>query len=133
MEQGTAVMERTFDTNVVSDLHKEAYGFRPGQGWWAQWRAWNDDQRQAEWDRLCQLSEASAEQERAAQERARQRWSAHILQLMGNNGIDRGSALRWDMEAMGAQGDAGYYCYLWGISYGHEEEIQRQLAGEKVG
>ena len=61
-----------------------------------------------------------------AEARNKLRWAAHINQLMADNGIDRATALRWDMQAMGASGDAGYYCYLWGISHADEEEILRE-------
>ena len=43
--------------------------------------------------------------------------------IMADNGIDRATALRWDMQAMGANGDVGYYCYLWGMSYSQETGI----------
>jgi hypothetical protein len=30
-----------------------------------------------------------------------------------------------DMQAMNANGDEGYYCFLWGIGYANEAEIVR--------
>ena len=116
-------MAYTFDSNVVSDLHKEAYGFRPGQGWWAAWNGMDDQGRQEEWDRLGAYADEEELREQAAQQRAEQRWNLHIAQLMSMNGIDRATALRWDMQAMDCDGDAGYYCYRWGISYRNEDEI----------
>ena len=34
-------MAYTFDENLVSDLHKDAYGFRPSQSFWATFAASN--------------------------------------------------------------------------------------------
>jgi hypothetical protein len=121
-------MAYTFDSNVVSDLHKEAYGFRPGQGWWAAWKDMDDQGRQEEWDRLSAAADEEALREQAAQQRAEERWNLHIAQLMRTNGIDRATALRWDMDAMDCDGDAGFYCYKWGIGYRNEEAIRAELA-----
>ena len=119
------MMIYTFDSDTVSDLHKDAHGFRPSRQWWAAWNGMDDRGRQEEWDRLINEAEAEAANERERENRARTRWQAHIIQLMADNGISQDTALRWDMQAMGANGDAGYYCYLWGIGHTNEEEIVR--------
>lgn len=45
----------TFDENVVSDLHKDTYGFRPDQSFWGFWAAANPDQKQAQWDNMINI------------------------------------------------------------------------------
>jgi len=120
-------MVYTFDNDTVSDLHKDAYGSRPGAGWWGRWHAMSDAMKQEEWDHLLAAAEREANEEREAEERARVRWDAHINQMMLDHGIDRATALRWDMQAMGAGGDEGYYCYLWGISYANEVAIREAI------
>ena len=47
-------------------------------------------------------------------------------------GCDRATVLRWDMAERGAQNDAGYYCYLWGISYRTEEEIKSCISARRA-
>jgi len=47
----------TFDENIVSDLYKDAYGHRPGEYFWADWDACNDDAKQHLWDRLVEYLE----------------------------------------------------------------------------
>ena len=42
----------TFDENLISDLHKDAYGFRPDMSFWATFAAFNPDQKQALWDSM---------------------------------------------------------------------------------
>lgn len=115
-------MRYTFDEMTVSDLHKDAYGFRPSAGWWAHWKSQDDDAKQADWDYMCKLLEENEEIERKAQDAAHERWTAHLAQLMSDNSIDYATALRWDMEAMDAM-DAGHYCYRWGLSYAAEDDI----------
>lgn len=120
-------MSWTFDESIVSDLHKDARGFRPGQGWWAAWKAMDDAAKQAEWDGLVQEMDAEIKLERTRQAQAEIRWTEHINQLMAANGISWGTALRWDMEAMDADGDVAYYCYRWDISYRNEAAITAAL------
>jgi hypothetical protein len=43
----------TFDENIVSDLHKDARGYRPTEYFWEEWTQCGDDTRQAMWDNLC--------------------------------------------------------------------------------
>lgn len=117
-------MTYTFDNDIVSDLHKSAHGCRPTGTWWFQWKAMTDDEKQEEWDYLLAVAERETEEER----QALIRWDSHITQLMVDNNIDRATAIRWDMNAMDANKDAGYYCYLWGVnSFVHEKEIEALL------
>lgn len=45
-------MNYTFDERSVSDLHKDAFGFRPGEYWWREWQAASMDEKQQLWDDL---------------------------------------------------------------------------------
>ena len=44
-----------FDDNLISDLHKDAYGFRPRQGFMEKWNGMNRVQKQLLWDELCDI------------------------------------------------------------------------------
>jgi hypothetical protein len=48
-------MTYTFDENLISDLHKDAYGFRPDVSFWATFAAFNPDQKQALWDSMIAI------------------------------------------------------------------------------
>jgi len=37
----------SYDENVISDLHKDAYGFRPDGSFWGMWAAFNPTPKQA--------------------------------------------------------------------------------------
>lgn len=44
--------EYTFDTERLSDLYKDAYGFRPDYAYMKAWHDYQDDFKQVLWDRL---------------------------------------------------------------------------------
>ena len=46
-------MTYTFDDSIVSDLHKDAYGFRPTAGFMRFWAALSPEQKQVEWEDMC--------------------------------------------------------------------------------
>lgn len=91
-------MTYTYDENIYSDLHKDAYGFRPRSG-----RFYADDatpdEKQAIWDRtLADLDEAIAE-EKAAEIKAVAEFEALVAKTMTDHNISRLSAIRWLMDA----------------------------------
>lgn len=42
-----------FDDNLISDVHKDAYGFRPSQSFMEKWDGMNRVHKQLLWDELC--------------------------------------------------------------------------------
>ena len=46
-------MKYTFDNATFSDLHKEAFGFRPDSGDQQIWDCSSDDDKQEWWDDMC--------------------------------------------------------------------------------
>ena len=47
-------MNYTFNETEISDLHKDAYGFRPSHSFWLEWQASSMDEKQAIWDSMIQ-------------------------------------------------------------------------------
>ncbi len=45
-------MPYTYDDMSVSDLHKDAFGFRPSETFWQEWELSDRDARQRIWDDL---------------------------------------------------------------------------------
>lgn len=119
----------TFDDMIVSDLHKDAYGYRPTAGWWAQWKSQDPEAKQADWDYMCRLLEENEEIERKRAIRSYEMWDRHINHIAAEQGISIADALRWDMQAENVNGDISYYCYQWGLSYSTEDEILEILKG----
>jgi len=52
-------MAHTFDSDLLSDLYKDAYGFRPDAEYFKAWKEYPDDFKQVIWNRiLVDLAEA---------------------------------------------------------------------------
>lgn len=51
----------TYDEQIVSDLHKDAYGCRPSSFWWQCWQEASPEEKQAEWDDLLETLERTME------------------------------------------------------------------------
>ncbi len=85
--------------DLIRDLHKDARGFRPSQGWMEIFEGLSDAAQEETWNSLCdEMAEREAEQARA--ELAAQReYETRIGGMIDDYGIDRATAIRWDAEA----------------------------------
>ena len=98
----------TFDEDTVSDLHKDAYGFRPKGNFWSAWAAFNGDQKQALWDSMCKTLERNQELEAEIQSQAADQFDRTIVALIESGARNRSMALRWLHEAHDTNGDDEY-------------------------
>lgn len=84
---------------LIRDLHKDARGFRPSQGWMEVFNGLSDVAKQETWDGLCrELNETMAEDELREAE-ALVDYNARIDGMVADYGIDRATAIRWDLES----------------------------------
>lgn len=44
--------DNDLEESVLSDLHKDAYGHRPREGFWKSWRAMSRQEKEIEWNRI---------------------------------------------------------------------------------
>ena len=85
----------TFDDQTVSDLHKDARGFRPHAAFMEGWAQSDDDNKQAIWDGLIrELDRVQAEEAHAA-EVAIADFEATVGETIEAGAGDRENALRW--------------------------------------
>jgi hypothetical protein len=110
-------MDYTFDADIVSDLHKDAYNFRPSTAWWANWNAASDDVKQSIWDDLLEALDAEFREHEQRESAAIQKFEALVATTISSGAADRETALRWIMDASPAAGDWEYLCYLQGLPY----------------
>ena len=110
---------------MYSDIHKDAYGSRPRN--WEEITQKTDAELIEDIEYLSKIAEREMEEERKAEVAAKLRWEEHIARLMQESNVNRATALRWDMEAMDADGDVGFYIFLWGMSYSLEDELRTEL------
>lgn len=88
-------MTYTFDENIVSDLHKDARGYRPGQGWWDHWSYADDELKQCIWDSLCVELDESIAREKQIEQEAVADFEQEVQQYINLGAGDRTTALRW--------------------------------------
>jgi hypothetical protein len=123
----------TFDENIVSDLHKDAYGFRPSTYWWQIWSESTDDQKQGTWDDLIDQLNQSMEQEKQAQARAIERFEVDIAKSIEWGARTRAAAIRWLVSAYDSSDyyteldKAEYFCYHNNLPYSMANEIAECL------
>ena len=81
-----------FDDNIFSDLHKDAYGFRPrGHEYYEALPA----RKQEIWVKVCEDLEAAQEEEARQAEEAVAEFKAQITKVIEAGAGNRINALRW--------------------------------------
>jgi len=85
----------TFDENIVSDLHKDARGFRPAPHFWEQWVLSTDQRKQRIWDDLINEMKESMDRERRMEREAIKDFESDINLNIALGAGDRETALRW--------------------------------------
>ena len=112
--------EYTFDEQIVSDLHKDAYGFRPGEDFWLRWDVMTDDQRQRVWDDLLDTARDRALEEHQEHLRAEAQVEKDIAFMMSTvAGCTREDAVRFLHDQHDTNGDREYLEYCLGVRYGY--------------
>jgi hypothetical protein len=121
MSEKMETVNYTFDVNILSDLHKDAYGFRPrSEEFWNAWDSADDDGKQAIWDGLVVALESSMEEERQFQAKAIVAFEDRISSMMATvKGCQREDAIRYLHDAYDTQGDVGFLEYHLGVPYGY--------------
>jgi len=85
----------TYSDQLISDLHKDARGFRPHEAFWEGWTQSDDDNKQAIWDGLCREMDRRQEEEARREEEALVEFKAQITKVIEAGAGNRINALRW--------------------------------------
>lgn len=85
----------TFDDNTYSDLHKDAYGFRPRATAMCIWNALTPSEKQSHWNDLCALLEQNEAQARQLEKERIVSFEDRINDVIGLGAGNRKTALRW--------------------------------------
>ena len=100
---------------IYSDMHKDAYGFRPR----FDYSTWTLDKFNAQFETMGRIIEADNKVEKENQEKSAHDFEMRVLSLLQTGAKDREMALRWIHEAEGSNGDAEYLCFLLGLPYSY--------------
>ena len=111
----------TFDENILSDLHKDAYGFRPrSEEFWAAWDAADNDGKQRIWDDLLDAADRAAETEREIQQEAIAEFESTVRGIMATvAGSTREDAIRYLHDQFDTQGSIESLEFELGVPFGY--------------
>ncbi len=123
-------MAYTFDETIVSDLHKDAFGFRPREFFWEEWNAASDAQRQEIWDDLLLALERAVEFERKQQEAAIADFRTQVADMMALGARDEHQAKKWIIQSLGADEydllyGGSWVCYELGLPYSMRQMFEQ--------
>jgi hypothetical protein len=115
--------EYNYDENLISDLHKDARGYRPREGFWSEWANLSDAGRQDVWDGLLREFDRAYEEQKDAEQRHLEKFRETLRKVMTSQAVDWHTALRWLMQADGEQ-DLEHFLWKQGVSWSKNREIQ---------
>ena len=112
----------TFDETIVSDLHKDAYGYRPDAYFWEEWTQCGDDTRQAMWDNMLVELEQTRDREAQEQIAAINAFELEIANALDVGASSREDAVRWIVQGLELSDidmmyGGSYICFLKGLPY----------------
>jgi len=115
-------MAYTFDSNIVSDLHKDARGFRPTEYFWEEWDQCGDDNRQAMWDSLINEFNNTVAAERESQATALANFKTQIRAMRKLGAETDRQAIKWifhaeKLDRYDLQYGADAVAYHFGMAY----------------
>jgi hypothetical protein len=116
---------------IYSDMHKDAYGFRPR----GEWTDMSNAELISDMVYFGKLIDAEMAREAIAEEAAIDALEARLASYMEMGARDRATAMRWELESQGegvmlhngAKFDIGYYCYCMGLPYSMEPVIRNWI------
>ena len=125
----------TFDDNIISDLHKDARGFRPCEYFWEEWTQSPDDVKQKIWDNLIDEMNRAMEQQKKDEAAALVEFRKTVAAQMQFCGVKWTKAVEYLAEAedndVDCDQDFDYFLWKQGIGFEDRAKI-RKLYREAV-
>ena len=81
--------------DIISDLHKDARGYRPSQYFWEGWKELSDEGQKEIFDMLAEELKIREQDEREMEQRAIKIFEARIADVIKLGAGNRQTALRW--------------------------------------
>lgn len=106
----------TYSEEMFSDLHKDAWGFRPRNH---KFYTASPDAKQAYWDEAARVLENTIAIEREHEQRQVDEFRQRVHQLIECGAGDRKVAIRWIIESLDVNSDWDFAAYKLGIPYDH--------------
>lgn len=128
-------MEYTFSDDIVSDLYKDARGFRPDEYFWEEWTQSPDDAKQRIWDNLVKEMEYKQKEEARIEAANLVEFRNSVRKTMDFCGTKWTQAVEYlcDAEGDDVNCDQGFDYFLWKQGIGFEDRANiRKLYQEAV-
>lgn len=111
----------TFNEEILSDLHKDAYGFRPrSEEFWSAWDTADNDGKQRIWDDLCDAVARQIDYERKLQQKAIGEFESRVRLMMSTIiGCQRADAIRHLHDVYNTYGSVETLEFELGLPYGY--------------
>jgi hypothetical protein len=122
-------MSYTYEDNIISDLHKDAYGFRPSQRFFDDWAQYTPAEKQDCWDLLIDAMKASQAQEEAAEAANLVEFRKQVAATMKFCDCNWKKAVEFLADAEGddvdCDQDFDYFLWKQGIGYNDRAKIRK--------
>lgn len=111
--------EHEMAANTLSDMYKDAHGFRPSC---YHYDSMSIEEMHSEMSELEKIIIYQVQEERKIKARKIETFENLITELRENQNIDRATAIRWLRDAedcQQAKHDDDYFCFLYGLPGGY--------------
>lgn len=125
----------TFDDNIISDLHKDARGYRPTQDFWAGWVGLAPSGKQEIWDMLVEEMKLRDAEEQQSEAYALVEFRKLVRKTMDFCGTKWTKAVEFlcDAEGDDINCEQGFDYFLWKQGIGYQDRANiRKLFKEAV-
>jgi len=116
--------EFTYSDDLWSDLHKDAFGFRPGSAGWDAWDSSSPEQKQKMWDAAIKEMRESEARQIAAEESAVKEFEAEWAAKLGGEFDKKAAAIQIIAADPDFQYDPDYFCYKRSLPYGYFRDVE---------
>ena len=117
----------TYSDDIISDLHKDARGFRPSEYFWKEWTQSPAEAKQKIWDSLCVEMEQSMAQQKADEAAALVEFRKQVAATMQLCNVTWTKAVDYlaDAEDCDIEYEQDFDYFLWnqGIGYNDRQNI----------
>jgi len=126
----------TYSDDIISDLHKDAYGFRPSQRFFDDWAEYTPVEKQECWDMLCDEMERSMKQQAESEAAALVEFRKAVAATMKFCDVKEWNlALDYlaDEADISIENEQDFDFFLWKQGLGYEDRAKiRRLYKEAV-
>jgi len=118
-------MAFTFANELISDLHKDAYGFRPSQRFFDDWKSYSDEEKQEVWDALIHTMEYNQKEEARHEADNLNKFRETVRKVMNTCGVAWNDAIDYLWDAEDDTTDFDYFLWNYGIGYNDRRNIRK--------